>query len=203
MKQEKDYIQDIAEIRSMMEKSSKFLSLSGWSGAIAGFYALAASFVAYNVLDFNPVSIDDPSMNGKLPSIIMLALVVLILAICTAIYLSHKKASSRREKLWTAAARKVVYDMAIPLVSGGLFMLAMLFHGLTGLLAPLSLLFYGLALFNAGKSSYNEVKFLGMIQIILGLLSSCFIEYGLICWALGFGVFHIIYGVFIHYRYER
>ena len=55
MKEEKDYIQDISEIRSMMERSSKFLSLSGLAGVMAGIYALVGAFVAYTVFDFNPV----------------------------------------------------------------------------------------------------------------------------------------------------
>lgn len=93
--------------------------------------------------------------------------------------------------------------MAIPLIAGGLLILIFISKGLIAFIAPFSLLFYGLALFTAGKFTYDEVKFLGMIQMALGLLSSCFVEYGLLIWAIGFGIVHIIYGVYIHYRYER
>ncbi|MBA3648310.1 MAG: hypothetical protein H0W62_07140 [Chitinophagales bacterium] len=208
MKQEQDYIRDIAEIRSMMERSSKFLSLSGWAGVMAGIYALAGAYIAYKILYFNPGEIPFNTTNsGSLPSglikVVILAVIVLMLAIGTAIFHSYKNASRRGEKLWNATARQLVISMAIPLITGGLLILILITKGLIGLIAPFTLLFYGLALFNAGKFTYVEVKSLGLIEIVFGLISSYFVEYGLLFWALGFGIVHIIYGIYMHYRYER
>lgn len=208
MKKEQDYFRDIAEIRSMMERSSKFLSLSGWAGIMAGIYALTGAYIAYTVFDFNPDQIvysttETGSLPGNLPQVITLAILILILAIGTAIVLSYKKAEKRDEKVWNATSRRLLANMGIPLIAGGILILILLAKGFVGLLAPLTLLFYGLALYNAGKFTYNEMKFLGLIQIGLGLISSYFIEYGLLLWALGFGVVHIIYGIFIHIRHER
>jgi hypothetical protein len=208
MKEEQDYIQDIAQMRSMMERSSKFLSLSGLAGIMAGIYALSGAFIAWKIFDFNTTQIDysnipSGDLSSSLLKVIVLAIIVLILAIGTAIFLSWKNANKTGEKLWNSTAKRLVINMAVPLVAGGLLILILLAKGLIGLIAPFTLLFYGLALYNAGKFTYEEVKSLGLIQIGLGLIGSYFVEYGLLCWALGFGVVHIIYGVYMHYRYER
>lgn len=204
MKEEQDYIRDIAEMRSMMERSSKFLSLSGLAGVMAGIYALAGTFVAYRFFDFNPgeIAISD-SLSADFLKTVFLAFTVLVLAIGTAIYFSWKKANKRQEKFWDPTAKRVLFNMAVPLVTGGLLILVLMAKGLIGFIAPFTLVFYGLALFNAGKFTYGEVKSLGLIEIALGVIGSYFVEYGLLFWALGFGVVHIIYGIYIHYRYER
>ncbi|WP_315823524.1 hypothetical protein [Paraflavitalea speifideaquila] len=128
---------------------------------------------------------------------------VLVLAIGTSIFLSVRKAHTRGEKLWNSTAKRLLLNMAVPLVTGGLLLLIFIARGMTGFLAPFTLIFYGLALYNASKFTYEEVRSLGLIEIGLGLLGTCFVGYGLLCWALGFGLVHIIYGIYMHYRYER
>jgi len=208
MKNEKDYIRDIAEIRSMMERSSKFLSLSGWAGIIAGFYALLGAYIAYKILGFNPDKVvyntfDSGTLLTNLPKVIFLATVILIFAIATAALLSYRKANKKGEKLWNQTTKRLLINMLIPLSVGGLLILILVSQGLIGLIAPFTLLFYGLALYNASMDTYKEVKNLGLIEIGLGLLSSYFVEYGLIIWAFGFGIVHIIYGIYLHYKYEK
>jgi len=200
MKEEQDYIQDIAEIRSMMERSTKFLSLSGWAGVMAGIYALAGAWIAYHFYSFNPNKIVYTSPD--LSRVIFLAVLVLILAIGTAVFLSWKKAHKRGEKIWNATSRRLLINMTIPLLAGGFLIFILLAKGFVGLLAPLTLLFYGLAVYNASNFTYGEMKFLGLIQIGLGLISSYFIVYGLLLWALGFGVVHIFYGTYMHFKYD-
>ncbi len=202
MKKEHDYIQDIAEIRSMMERSAKFLSLSGWEGILAGIYALAGAWIAYTIFNFNPDEIVYTS-SPIFPNVIILAIIILILAISTAVVFSYKKANRRGEKIWNPTSRRLLASMAVPLAAGGILILVLISKNLVGLIAPLTLLFYGLALYNASKFTVDEVRFLGMTQIALGLISSCFIEYGLLFWAMGFGVAHIVYGIYMHFRYER
>lgn len=208
MKEEQNYIQDIAEMRSMMERSSKFLSLSGLAGIMAGIYALAGAYIAYKFFYFNPDEIvydtlKSGSLSFSLLKVIFLAITILILAIGTAIFLSYKKANKRGEKLWNATAKRLLINMAVPLIAGGLLILILISKGLIGFIAPFTLLFYGLALYNASKFTYEEVRSLGLIQIGLGLISSYFVGYGLLFWAFGFGVVHIIYGIYMHYKYER
>jgi hypothetical protein len=208
MKNQEDYIRDLAEIRSMMERSSKFMSLSGWAGILAGIYALTGAYIAYVHLDFNPDQLvydakEAGSMFSDFTQLIALALLILLLAIGTAILLSMQKAHKRREKAWNATSKRLLIRMSVPLVAGGLLVLILLSKGLVGLLAPLTLLFYGLALYNASMFTYDEVKSLGIIQICLGLMSTYFISYGLFFWATGFGVVHIAYGIYMHLNYER
>lgn len=208
MKKEKDYIEDIVEIRSMMERTSKFLSLSGWAGVMAGIYALVAAYATDAVLNFNPgeimasTSIHETT-SSLIPQLLSLALGTLLLAIGTAVFLSQRKSDKRGEKLWNSTTRRLVIQMAVPLVTGGLLILVLLAHGMVGLAAPFSLIFYGLALYNASSFTYHAIKLLGLMEIVLGLIGACFIGYGLLCWAIGFGVLHIVYGIYIHYRYEQ
>lgn len=204
MKEDQDYIKDIAEMRSMMERSSRFLSISGLAGLTAGIYALAGAIIAYTLFDFNPGALTyDIKAYPNLPQLIILATVVLVLATGTAAMLSYRKANKRGESIWNNTSRRVLVNMAVPLVTGGVFILILLAKGIIGLAAPCMLIFYGLALFNASKFMYEEMRTLGLIQTALGLISTYFVEYGLIFWAAGFGVVNIIYGIYLHYRYER
>ena len=204
MKKDQDYLKDLSEIRSMMERSSKFLSLSGLAGVMAGFYALLGAWIAYQYLAFHPqmmVSAEDFTANVK--DLVLLGAVILILALGTAILLSKRKASKKGETVWNSTSKRMITSMAVPLFTGGILILILLAKGLIGLLAPLTLIFYGLALYNASKFTFEDVKYLGVIQVVLGLISCWYIGYGLFFWAIGFGVIHIVYGLYMHVKYER
>lgn len=203
LKQEQDYIRDIAEIRSMMERSSRFLSLSGWAGIMAGVYALAGAYIAYEYLHFNPEGVASPAAPDNLPAVIGLAIGILILSICTAVFFSVQNAKKKGQKVWNATSKRLLANMLVPLVAGGALILILLSKELVGLVAPFTLLFYGLALYCASNFTYHEVRILGIVQILLGLISCYLVDFGLLIWAIGFGVVHIIYGVYMHLRYER
>lgn len=204
MKEKQDYLQDIAEIRSMMERSSKFAALSGWAGIMAGIYALGGAFVAYRYFSFHTPTLtanDAGTPNGW--PLMLVATAVLGMALGTAVWLSYQKAVRRGQRIWTATARQLAATMAVPLVTGGLLCLALASKGLMAMLVPVTLLFYGIALYFAGRLTYTAIRNLGLIQVALGLAATLLPQYGLVLWALGFGVFHIIYGIYIHNRYER
>ena len=208
MSQNQEYMRDIAEIRSMMERSTKFLSLSGWAGILAGIYALAGAYIAYAAFGFDPAAWGETpgAADGQVPNItnlVVLGLTVLLLAVSTAIILSARNANRKGEKVWNATSRRLLVSMAVPLVTGGVLILIFLSKDMIGWLAPLSLIFYGLALHSAGNFTFTDVKQLGLIQIALGLLGAAFIEWSLWFWALGFGIVHIVYGIYIHRKYER
>lgn len=196
-----DPARQIQEIREMMERSSKFLSLSGWAGILAGIYAIAGAWIAHRVFGFKPDEIF--YSNTNLGELIYLAIGVLVLALITALFFSRKKASENDEAIWNATSRRLLTAMAVPLVAGGLLILIFVSKGLTGLMAPASLLFYGLALYNAGFYTIGEVRAMGYAQILLGLTGFWLIELGLLIWALGFGGIHIMYGIYMYFRYER
>ncbi|MBZ0182203.1 MAG: hypothetical protein K8F60_07080 [Melioribacteraceae bacterium] len=205
MRKEKNYIQDIAEIRSMMERSSKFLSLSGWAGAMAGIYALTGFYIVNSLLDFSPNKILYDSLE-ELPNfnyVFITAILVVILAVATAVFLSYKRGIKIGESIWNSTSKRLLTDMGIPLAVGGILILIFISKNLIGLIIPFTLLFYGLALYNTSKFTYNEVKYLGIIQMMLGIIALNFIEYSIYLWAFGFGIVHIIYGIYLHFRYER
>jgi hypothetical protein len=208
MKKDTDYLQDIEEIRSLMEKSSKFISLSGWAGIFAGIFALMGSYIALTYLDFNPQSLSvdsksDPFQQTQIFSVVQLALLVFLLAISFALFFTHRRAKRKDELLWTPTAKRLVISMAVPLFTGGILILLFISKGFIGFVAPFSLLFYGLALFNISKFTFDEVKILGLIEILLGLISVYKVSLGLLFWAIGFGVVHIIYGIYVYFKYER
>lgn len=205
MKQQQDYIRDLSEIRSMMERTTKFLSLSGWAGIMAGVYALFGAYLVHEVFHFSGDAYADEDMTypADLTSVILTAVTVLVLAVGTAVLLSKQRAEKRKEHLWNPTSKRLLINMGIPLVTGGLFVLVLISKGLIGLVPPMTLIFYGLSLFIASKFTYDDIKILGLSLIALGLLGSYLTEYGLLFWALGFGVGHVIYGIYMHFKYER
>ncbi|MDT0650332.1 hypothetical protein [Autumnicola edwardsiae] len=208
MKAEQEYIKDITAIRSMMERSTRFLSLTGWSGIMAGIYALIGAYLAYANFYTTPEgtvygTLNPEQFSGSILNLILLALAILVLALGTAVFLSSRKSTEKGEKLWNPAARRLILNMAIPLVTGGIFILILILKGLLDLMAPLTLIFYGLALINASKFTYEELKYLGLIEIVLGLTASQFTAYGIFLWATGFGVMHIVYGIYMYLKLEK
>ena len=206
MKNEK-YLQDLSEIRNIMDKSSRFISLSGLSGILAGIYALIGAWFAYRTIYFDNSSLGSYknlviSWDAVL-RLLIIATAVLVLSIATGILLSIRKAKKSKDTIWNAASKRLIINFMIPLVSGGFFILFLIEKEMLGLVAPLSLLFYGLACVNASKYTLGDVRYLGISMIVLGLLSTWFLGFGLVFWALGFGVCHIIYGSLMYFKYDR
>lgn len=209
---EDKYLNDITEIKNMMKKSSQFISLSGLAGILAGIYALLGAWLAYSFLSVSTnlyndsyylvrsESITDSEILQKLAYI---ALAVLSASIFTAIVLTYRKSRKKSEDMWTSTSKRVLINFLIPLVTGGCFTLILLKQELYGLIAPVTLIFYGLACINASKYTLRDVRYLGLTIVLIGLIASNFIGYGLQFWALGFGVCHVFYGSLMYFKYDR
>jgi hypothetical protein len=202
MNQEK-YIKDLKEIKEMMNRSGKFISLSGLSGISAGIIALVACYFAWDIIysqleyqNFNRQNISFEQV--KL--LFFLGMSTLVLAIGSGMFFTIQKARKKQQVIWDSQSKQLIINLLIPLVTGGTFCILLLFKGLIGLIAPLTLLFYGLALLNASKYTISEIRSLAIIEIVLGLVSCFFIGYGLLFWAIGFGVMHIVYGVIMELK---
>jgi uncharacterized membrane protein YidH (DUF202 family) len=167
MKNEQDYIRDIAEIRSMMERSSRFLSLSGWAGIMAGIYALAGAFVAWKFMSFNPDSI--AYTTGTPANLVLLGIVILALAIGTAIADSFRKARKRGEKAWNITSKRLLASMAVPLVTGGILVVILVLKGLMGLIAPLTLVFMAWRCIMPGVIPLRRLKFWAWLKFFWDL----------------------------------
>lgn len=205
--EEKDIQAELSSIRNLMERSSKFISLSGMSGIMAGIYALIGAYLAHKIVFFNDLSFDARKVylleNNVMLQLVMIATTVLVFSIITGIYLTIKQANKKAERIWNPVSKKLLVNMAIPLVAGGLFILILLVKGQFGILASASLLFYGLALVSASHFTFTDIKWLGFCEIILGLLALAFQGYGILFWAFGFGFLHIVYGSIMHFKYKQ
>lgn len=190
-------IDNLRYIRSTMERSTKFLSLSGISGVVAGLVALCGAFIAYLIMtrSFAVTGI-------IIYDLLILAAIVLVCACSVGIYFSVRKAKKMGAKFWTPVTFQLIKDAGVPLVVGGLFSLILVYQGYFGMTASTMLIFYGIALINAGARTYRDIKILGACEIILGLLAGIFIGNGLILWAMGFGVLHIVYGIVMYMKYD-
>ena len=202
---QENYLQDIQEIKQLMNRSSKFLSLSGLSGIFAGIYALAGAYWAYTiVLEHGDVVRERTTeQTHLLTQFMFIAGLVLLLSILTAFYFSYKKARKNGEKMWDVTAKNLLKSFLIPLLTGGTFALLLINRGIYGLVAPITLIFYGLALINASKYTYGTIFYLGISEVILGLLATAFYGNGLLFWSIGFGIFHIIYGTVMYFKFDR
>nr|WP_315255836.1 hypothetical protein [uncultured Flavobacterium sp.] len=203
---EDKYLQDISDIKNMMNKSSQFISLSGLGGIMAGVYALIGAYIGHELIQ-NHKSYDNNYLitleSSTFKSIAFTALIVLVLSIGTAFILTISKANREKESVWNSASKRLLINFLIPLVTGGIFSLLLLRNGTYGLIAPVTLIFYGLSCVNASKYTLRDVRYLGITIVIIGLLATEFSGYGLEFWALGFGICHIVYGSMMYFKYDR
>lgn len=204
---EKEIYTELSSIRHLMERSAKFISLSGLSGILAGIYALIGATLAYYLvygpyggLQYRNYYISEQEVLWKL---FLIAIIVLILSLATGILLTIRKARKKNQNVWNPSSKKLLTSVSIPLITGGIFILILLLRGYYGVIAPASLIFYGLSLVAGSNYTYTDVKWLGILEITLGLVAALLPGYGIIFWTIGFGLLHIVYGSIMHFKYDR
>ncbi|MEP3969927.1 MAG: hypothetical protein ABJM08_13010, partial [Nonlabens sp.] len=139
------YLDDIKEIKSLMNKSTRFISLSGMSGVMAGIYALIGGVFGYFIIEkarengtrdtLDRLTTTPWDQNPSL-QILVVAAIVLFMAVLTAFFLTKAKASKHKQKIWTKQSIRLVVNFMVPLNIGALFTLALLQYHLIGLVAP-------------------------------------------------------------------
>jgi predicted lysophospholipase L1 biosynthesis ABC-type transport system permease subunit len=203
--EEKNLHKDLQSIRQLMERSVIFLSLSGLSGILAGSYALAGAITAYLLMPSTSSPFHYPfgSVKQSMPTLLLIAILVLAASLITGYLLAERKAKRLGANVWDSTSKRLVINLAVPLAAGGIFILALWMGDHLALMAPASLIFYGLALLNASPHLYGEVRYLGYSELALGLIASFLHGYGLLFWAIGFGILHIIYGAALYKKYDR
>ncbi len=197
--------QQIKAIHDMMERSSRFLHISGFAGVIAGMIALIAAWIAQDQFTFTPDSLDYDytKMGGNPWNILFLGLGTLIISFGLGFMLARRNARKHGASSWTATSRKMLGYFATPLLTGGLVIALFWLKGWVAMAAPLSLIFYGLSLLHASHFTLTDIRYLGIIEVILGLAAIFWIQHSLLIWGVGFGIVHIGYGMYIYLRYER
>lgn len=210
-----DRMNDLAHIRGLMDRSTRFLSLSGLSGVIAGVVAIIGAYLArphYLALFWDdriqrsslaPSPIGSDHWDEHLWFLLIDGAIVLLLAIAGALWFTWRRGRRTGQGIWDASARRLVANTAVPLIVGGLFCLALFHYRLPGLVPAATLIFYGLALFHASKFTLDEVRWLALSELVLGLVALVRLDAALLIWTIGFGVLHIFYGALMYYRYER
>ncbi len=208
----KNHLEELAYIRSMMEQSSRFISLSGLSGIAAGTVALLGAALVFLYTEVMPFSQRKYYFEGVVREkwgmdymtfFLLDGIIVLGLALSLGYYFSKRKARKAGQKMWTPSSIRLLVNFLIPLVTGGIFCLILMKKGYFGFVAPATLIFYGLALVNGSKYTLEDIKYLGIAEIILGLLGMWYVGFGLLLWAIGFGILHIIYGIRMYLKYDR
>jgi len=195
--------EDLAHIKEMMERSSRFISLSGLSGIGAGIVGLITGGIAISIIEKSGGKIDGSFYTEKtVTSLIGLGIIALLVALFFGCFFTIRKSKKLGLKIWTATTKRILIQLAIPLLTGGVFVLALLNYKLYGLIAGTTLIFYGLSLINVEKETYSDIKYLGLLEIILGTISLFWIGKGLVFWTIGFGVLHIVYGIILYRKYR-
>ncbi len=199
MEKEK-YANDLSEIRKIMSRSSRFISLSGLSGVSTGLIALVGALLAremvfkhHDYLVYEAVPIDADNLS----KLLLVAMGTLLLSIFSALWLTARKSRKENQHVWDNQAKRLLTNLLIPLTTGGILCLILLFKGYVGFLPALTLIFYGLALVNGSHYTLSHIRYLGIAEIVLGLVAFLFIDQSLYLWILGFGVMQMIYGVMI------
>lgn len=210
-------IEDLQEIRKMMEGSSKFLSLSGLSGIFAGLTGLVGTFMAYLEIAHFENMYWSNQLAGTLVRaewnllfrLSIMALIVLVVALLFGFLFTWRKARKENQTLVSPLSFRLVRSLMVPLFFGGCFVIIAVYHGMIGIVVPATLIFYGMGLLNASKYVHVDIKYLAVSEMILGLIAFATLEYTyegvmrmLIYWGLGFGVLHILYGTIIYFRYD-
>ena len=195
-----DGLKDLKEIRTIMERASRFLSLSGLSGVSAGVVGLLAAATGQWYLSTNGLAIGDPQAR---PFLITTGAAALVLAVAFSLLFSYRMAVQRNLPFWSPAARDVLESLLVPLAAGGILAIILITQDHLPYVPGTTLLFYGLALFSASRHTVRDLRTLGILQVLLGLLAFAFTAPSILLWGLGFGLLHIAYGLLMYRKYER
>lgn len=208
MNKQEEQLNALSDIRKMMDRSSRFISLSGLSGVFAGLVGLIGAYLAHRELNKYFNDADGFGVDAELNiefKLIKIGISVLLIALAGGLLFTYRQSRKKKLPIWDKTAKTLLINLAIPLIAGGFFIIALLLNhpNSFGLIAPSCLIFYGLALINASKYTYTDIRFLGIFEIVLGIFALFNIGYGLYFWAFGFGVLHIVYGLMMYFKYER
>lgn len=200
-----DAYNTLNEIRNMMEKSTRFVSLSGFSSILIGIYACIAAVIAYYILgSYTPIPMLNVNTTTKLQLLGLFASILIALCIATVILMCKYKARKNNQVIsFDFNTKRLLWNFFLPLVVGGILCLSFIWQGHYGLTSSIMLIFYGIALISASNYTYSNTRYLGYAEILLGLADSFIDHYALLFWVIGFGIFHIIYGVIFHLKYEK
>lgn len=215
MTEQDHHLDTLHDIKQIMERSSRFISLSGLSGIAAGSCALVGAWFAYGVIANSRVEVKSIRSIGTSPEhsisisdwmgnqLVQIALLTFIAAFALSFIFTYIRSRKTNTPIWGHSSRRLLINVMIPMLAGGIYLFKLIENQAFGLIAPGSLIFYGLAVLNASKYTLPETRYLGYAEMLVGIISLWCIGYGIYFWAIGFGVLHIVYGILMWWKYER
>ncbi len=210
------HLNDIKDIKKIMDKATRFSSLSGMSIVLAGLLAVIGAFIIYSDLEFflhegkligysglieGEAGKED--LNRKIELLLIVGAVLFLLSFMSFYFSGLKKSKNEKVEFWNSSMKRALRALFIPVIAGGVFSMMLINQGYVGMIAPSTLIFYGLGLINASKYTYGDIEVLGYFELILGLIASFFMGYGLLFWVVGFGICHIVFGLIFYIKYDR
>lgn len=209
---EKEVKKTLSDIRDMMSKSSRFQSVSGYSIVVVGLLAAVASLITavfIGVENGFPCSeklqhfaVMDTAVRTK--SIAITGMVLFALSLLTVFFFAYIK--SKRHQLRFAFDKRMgqmLLDFFIPLAVGGVLSIVLVMQQHYGLTSSIMLIFYGLALVNCSHYTYPVFRYLGYVELLLGIIDCFTMSHALLTWFLGFSVAHIVFGIVYILLFDR
>jgi len=197
-------LDSLNEIKSMMERSSKFTNISGWTWIWVGFVGLISASIAYFIILEEEFRLYTLLPNAQRDiNLVILLISTLIVACAGGFYFMINKTNKDGAKFINPTTKRILARFILVLLIGATICAALYMHLSFVYIAPTTLLFYGLALLNVEKDTILEIKYLAYSEIILGLLAFFLIYKGLLFWTIGFGLIHLIFGVWMVLKYDN
>lgn len=204
-------IEELKHIRKVMDRSARFLSLSGWSGVWAGVVALAGAAAAHKILKVYYQSVGglNAGFNLNIESyaicvcrLLILSILIFVVAFIGAFIFTYIKNKKENIPIWNPASKKLLISLALSIGVGAVFCLGLLRQNDIQYIVPVMLLVYGFALINSSRYTLTDVRYLGCCEVVLACVCLFYPQYSLWFCAAGFGVLHIIYGFIMWNKYK-
>ncbi|MBO4561474.1 MAG: hypothetical protein J5705_05880 [Bacteroidaceae bacterium] len=210
---EQEIKETLSDIRNMMERSQKVMFLNGASGIIVAVWAFLGATLISNLMyrsmwpmwGFKLFPLQEVDTRILIFAIIIFAFTFLASYI-TVLYMSRRRAMRRGLDFeLDTAAKQLLRTFFTVMIIGGLFCLTPIRNGHWELVPGFMLAFYGLALVVISPMAFkiSITKYFGFIQIAAGLAALTLPQYGMMFWTLGFCVFHLIWGIWFHFVFDR
>ncbi|MHC4167687.1 MAG: hypothetical protein ACYSWQ_12065 [Planctomycetota bacterium] len=199
------------EIQRIMERATLWTILPGTSAIIGGLMVLGGCLVSY--LMFR--SVDNPSfsqidfaslLNLHLKGQIAFCVMWFLIGgggVLAEIHFAQLQAKQQGISPKGRSARLAFFSLTPSVVVA--MVLTVKFLAPTELrtqeiqyIAPVWMMLYGTGVYTAGLFSVRAPRILGMVFIAAGVVSiNFFQQYGIITAALSFGLFHIVFGLYV------
>jgi len=187
----------LADIRAVIDRTTRYSTFSALSGFIAGSAALIGSGGCGAYRRFVG------TQPGAGLNFVMVWSAVLAIAALAQIVLTTLKARQRGEAVWTPIARTAFASMLGPGLAGLAGSAIFVQTGRFDMLAGLWLLFYGCGLWAVSFFAPLFLRVLGVGYMILGLYAWLKPEMAALWLGLGFGVLHFVFGAVVLARYQK